>query len=289
MLIRTKNNLSAFCALLLASLAAIFPSCNRETPQNMEADILTFMIAEDGHLMEVASSDNVINYYLSQYHSLDSLNAVVTLSDNATISPDPATVHDFSQPVTFTVVSQDRQWNRIYTVNVINTSLVYNGDFEEWQGTGSGNNFYETPVGWTSANSGVRIIHGMGVPNLEFPTVKTDNAYSGNFAVSLNTRQGGQTSLVPRLIAGSIFLGRYSPEPLGDYMAGPNHTLPTGGSAKFSSPLSVDDFVTASQFTCYTKEALKKIAPSIVRFAGEEGLQGHARSILSRFEGNTDE
>ncbi len=84
--------------------------------------------------------------------------------------------------------------------------------------------------------------------------------------------------------AGSIFLGRFSPEPLGDYMAGPNHTLPTGGSAKFSSPLSVDDFVTASQFTCYTEEALKKIAPSIVRFAGEEGLQGHARSILSRFE-----
>ena len=84
--------------------------------------------------------------------------------------------------------------------------------------------------------------------------------------------------------AGSIFLGRYSPEPLGDYMAGPNHTLPTGGSAKFSSPLSVDDFVTASQFTYYTREALEKIAPSIVRFAGEEGLKGHARSILSRFE-----
>ena len=84
--------------------------------------------------------------------------------------------------------------------------------------------------------------------------------------------------------AGSVFLGRWSPEPLGDYMAGPNHTLPTGGSARFSSPLSVDDFVTASQFTCYTREALEKIAPSIVRFAGEEGLQGHARSILSRFE-----
>ena len=56
--------------------------------------------------------------------------------------------------------------------------------------------------------------------------------------------------------AGSIFLGRYSPEPLGDYMAGPNHTLPTGGSARFSSPLSVDDFVTASQFTYYSKDAL---------------------------------
>ena len=85
--------------------------------------------------------------------------------------------------------------------------------------------------------------------------------------------------------AGSIFLGRFSPEPLGDYMAGPNHTLPTGGSARFSSPLSVDDFLTASQFTYYTEEALRAIAPSIVRFAEEEGLQGHARSILSRFGG----
>ena len=85
--------------------------------------------------------------------------------------------------------------------------------------------------------------------------------------------------------AGSIFLGRYSPEPLGDYMAGPNHTLPTGGSARFSSPLSVDDFITASQFTYYTRDALGKIAPSIVRFAEEEGLQGHARSVLSRFGG----
>ena len=67
-------------------------------------------------------------------------------------------------------------------------------------------------------------------------------------------------------------------------MAGPNHTLPTGGSARFSSPLSVDDFVTASQFTYYTKDALRDIAPSIIRFAGEEGLQGHARSIQARFE-----
>ena len=84
--------------------------------------------------------------------------------------------------------------------------------------------------------------------------------------------------------AGSIFLGRFSPEPLGDYMAGPNHTLPTGGSSRFSSPLSVDDFVTASQFTYYTKDALSEIAPSIVDFAKKEDLIGHARSILSRFE-----
>ncbi|MBO5543042.1 MAG: histidinol dehydrogenase [Oscillospiraceae bacterium] len=83
--------------------------------------------------------------------------------------------------------------------------------------------------------------------------------------------------------AGSIFLGRYSPEPLGDYMAGPNHTLPTGGSARFSSPLSVDDFITASQFTFFTKEALADIAPSITLFAEQEDLIGHARSIMSRF------
>ncbi|MBO5543641.1 MAG: histidinol dehydrogenase, partial [Oscillospiraceae bacterium] len=83
--------------------------------------------------------------------------------------------------------------------------------------------------------------------------------------------------------AGSIFLGRYSPEPLGDYMAGPNHTLPTGGSARFSSPLSVDVFITASQFTFFTKEALADIAPSITLFAEQEDLIGHARSIMSRF------
>ena len=84
--------------------------------------------------------------------------------------------------------------------------------------------------------------------------------------------------------AGSVFLGRFSPEPLGDYMAGPNHTLPTGGSAKFSSALSVDDFMTASQFTCYSEQALGDIADKIVRFARVEGLEGHARSILSRFQ-----
>ena len=83
--------------------------------------------------------------------------------------------------------------------------------------------------------------------------------------------------------AGSIFLGRYSPEPLGDYMAGPNHTLPTGGSAKFSSALSVDDFMTSSQFTYYSRQALKTISGKIVRFAEIEGLEGHAKSIMSRF------
>ena len=82
--------------------------------------------------------------------------------------------------------------------------------------------------------------------------------------------------------AGSIFLGRNCPEALGDYFAGPNHTLPTGGSARFSSPLSVDDFVKKSQFTYYTSAALQKSAEKIARFAREEGLEGHARSALSR-------
>lgn len=89
--------------------------------------------------------------------------------------------------------------------------------------------------------------------------------------------------------AGSIFLGKYSPEPLGDYFAGPNHTLPTGGSAKFSSPLSVDDFVKKSSFLFYPEEELKKVKDKIADFAQREGLDAHARSILVRFEGDTNE
>ncbi len=82
--------------------------------------------------------------------------------------------------------------------------------------------------------------------------------------------------------AGSIFLGRNCPEALGDYFAGPNHTLPTSGTARFSSPLSVDDFVKKSQFTYYTAAALERVSDKIARFAREEGLEGHARSVLSR-------
>ena len=84
--------------------------------------------------------------------------------------------------------------------------------------------------------------------------------------------------------AGSIFLGRSCPEALGDYFAGPNHTLPTGGTARFSSPLSVDDFVKKSQFTYYTKEALSAASGKIAVFARQEGLEAHARSVLVRFD-----
>lgn len=84
--------------------------------------------------------------------------------------------------------------------------------------------------------------------------------------------------------AGSVFLGRYCPEALGDYFAGPNHTLPTSGTAKFSSPLSVDDFVKKTQFTYYTKEALKKVSEDINKFALSEGLGAHAKSVVIRGE-----
>lgn len=84
--------------------------------------------------------------------------------------------------------------------------------------------------------------------------------------------------------AGSIFMGRYCPEALGDYLAGPNHTLPTGGTARFSSPLSVDDFVKKSQFTYYTREALACVADQVAYFAKQEGLDAHARSATVRFE-----
>lgn len=82
--------------------------------------------------------------------------------------------------------------------------------------------------------------------------------------------------------AGSVFLGRYCPEALGDYYAGPNHTLPTSGTARFSSPLSVDDFVKKSQFIYYTQEAMSKAAQDVADFAYKEGLTGHAASALSR-------
>ena len=84
--------------------------------------------------------------------------------------------------------------------------------------------------------------------------------------------------------AGSIFMGRNCPEALGDYLAGPNHTLPTGGTARFYSPLSVDDFVKKSQYTYFTAAALEAVSGKIARFARKEGLEGHARSVLSRFE-----
>ena len=83
--------------------------------------------------------------------------------------------------------------------------------------------------------------------------------------------------------AGSIFLGRHCPEALGDYFAGPNHTLPTSGTARFSSPLSVDDFVKKSQFTYYTGDALSAVSDKIATFARQEGLEAHARSVLVRF------
>jgi len=82
--------------------------------------------------------------------------------------------------------------------------------------------------------------------------------------------------------AGSVFMGRNCPEALGDYLAGPNHTLPTQGTAKFSSPLSVDDFVKKTQYTYYTRDALARVAEDVAAFAVKEGLTGHARSALSR-------
>lgn len=84
--------------------------------------------------------------------------------------------------------------------------------------------------------------------------------------------------------AGSVFLGRNCPEALGDYFAGPNHTLPTSGTARFSSPLSVDDFVKKMQYTYYTADALNAVAQDVAYFARMEGLTGHARSAVVRSE-----
>ena len=84
--------------------------------------------------------------------------------------------------------------------------------------------------------------------------------------------------------AGSIFMGKNCPEALGDYLAGPNHTLPTSGTAKFSSPLSVDDFIKKTQYTYYTKDALLRVKDKVAYFATKEGLTAHAKSATVRFE-----
>ena len=84
--------------------------------------------------------------------------------------------------------------------------------------------------------------------------------------------------------AGSVFLGRYNPEPMGDYFAGPNHTLPTMGTARFYSPLSVDDFIKKMQFSYFTKDALEKDYKKVATFAEKEGLTAHARAVTIRFD-----
>ena len=84
--------------------------------------------------------------------------------------------------------------------------------------------------------------------------------------------------------AGAIFLGEYSSEPLGDYFAGPNHVLPTNGTAKFFSPLSVDDFIKKSSVINFSYDALKAVHEKIEMFAENEGLYAHANSIKVRFE-----
>jgi len=91
--------------------------------------------------------------------------------------------------------------------------------------------------------------------------------------------------LVPQIRnAGAVFLGHYSPEALGDYMAGPNHVLPTGGTARFFSPLSVDDFLKKTSIISFTRDALRAVAPDIIRLARAESLDAHARSVEQRLK-----
>jgi histidinol dehydrogenase len=84
--------------------------------------------------------------------------------------------------------------------------------------------------------------------------------------------------------AGSVFLGKYTPEPVGDYFGGPNHVLPTNGTARFASPLSVDSFIKKSSFICYDKKTFMKNAGDIIRFANAEGLTAHAAAVEARLK-----
>ena len=82
--------------------------------------------------------------------------------------------------------------------------------------------------------------------------------------------------------AGAIFLGHYTPEPLGDYMAGPNHVLPTGGTARFFSPLSIDDYIKKSSIISFSQSALANLGEDVIKFANAEGLTAHANSVRVR-------
>ena len=82
--------------------------------------------------------------------------------------------------------------------------------------------------------------------------------------------------------AGAIFLGHYTPEPLGDYMAGPNHVLPTGGTARFFSPLSIDDYIKKSSIISFSQGALANLGEDVIKFANAEGLTAHANSVRVR-------
>ena len=88
--------------------------------------------------------------------------------------------------------------------------------------------------------------------------------------------------------AGAIFLGHTSPEAVGDYLAGPNHILPTAGTARFSSPLSVDDFTKKSSIVSFSHEALNRVGPDVIHIAQMEGLDGHARSVKYRMKEKAD-
>lgn len=138
------------------------------------------------------------------------------------------------------------------------------------------------------------------LPRSEIARESIDN--NGKIIVSENLEQGIEiaNALAPEHLelcldrpfdyldkirhAGSVFMGKSCPEALGDYYAGPNHTLPTSGTARFSSPLSVDDFLKKIQFIYYTEKALSLVAEDVATFARKEGLEAHARSALSRLE-----
>ena len=92
-------------------------------------------------------------------------------------------------------------------------------------------------------------------------------------------------SIVPRIQnAGAIFVGSYSPEPMGDYMAGPNHVLPTGGTARFFSPLNVDDFIKKTSLLYMSRQSVDELGPDVIRFAESEGLYAHGNAIRLRLE-----
>ncbi len=201
------DQMKSIIIFLLLGGILLLSGCEQKDIKNMEADIITFEIVGDGRMLEINS--NIINYYLSKDINITNLTPKITISENATIFPSSNTPQDFSQPVRYTVTSEDGNYQQTYTINIIVSSTGYSEDFEKWQEIGVGNNKYLIPIGWSSGNDGVKIIRGMGF-SIAYPTFQTQHAYAGNYAVAMETQQGGQSSIIPNIISGSLFLGTFN-------------------------------------------------------------------------------
>lgn len=188
--------------------ALMVSACEKGKPLNMEADLLELDFAEKILDKKVSVNSEIINIYLDTALSLFSLTPILTITEGATVYPASGIPQNFSRPVIYTVTSEDRKYSRSYKISLVARSS-WAFSFESWD---SVDNAYQNPKGWSSGNAGVQTLNVLLPPNkkVAYPTFKSSNTSWGSGAVELQTRKGGQSILVPKLIAGSVFLGSFN-------------------------------------------------------------------------------